>query len=138
MPLTDKVRTRIEEAARAHLLAGEQILAAGMAVRSRRRRQFLLSLLSPLLTAFSQRPYYVVLTDQRLLVLKPGLMRGTSAEHVWADPPSTLHLEESRQGPLNSVLTVRRQTTNEVWRLELNRMYRAEAERIRQALTATG
>lgn len=134
MALTERVRKRVTEAARPHLLPEEQLLVAAMGVRSRPRRRFLLSLLSPILTAFEQRPYYVALTDRRLLILKPGLTSGKVVEQVLAEPRSTVRLEDVRHGPLWSVLGLRQQPSGEPWRLEFSRTWRGEAHALEQRL----
>lgn len=134
MGLAQRVQRRVTEAVEGHLAAGERLVAAAIATRSRPRRQLLLGLLSPLLSAVSQRPYYVALTDQRLLLLRPGLRHGTVAEEVLADPHQTIELEEARHGLLRSVLVLRRQPSGERWRLELGRSWREEAEAIAGAL----
>lgn len=136
MALTDRVRERVNTAIDPHLMPDERLLVAAIGTRSRRRRQFLLSLVNPMLTAFTQRPYYVALTDRRLLVLKPGLARANVVEEVLAEPRSTVRVEGARHGRLRSVLALRRQPSDEEWRFEFGRTWRSEVMALEQALGA--
>lgn len=134
MALTDRVRERVNTAIDPHPMPDERLLVAAIGTRSRRRRQFLLSLVNPMLTAFTQRPYYVALTDRRLLVLKPGLARANVVEEVLAEPRSTVRVEGARHGRLRSVLALRRQPSDEEWRFEFGRMWRSEVTTLTQSL----
>jgi hypothetical protein len=135
MGLTDRVRTKGIEQVRPYLRPGENVHSYMMGSRRRPRAQFLYALVSPILSAFTSRPHYLVLTNERLLVLKPGLT-GHTVELVEDEHLSTLEVAHHRQGPITTRLDLRRKAGGEDLSFEIGRQWRGDVAAVMTVLGA--
>lgn len=130
MALKDRIRQQIAEIARPRIEPGEEILALGFATVS--PRLWLYFLLGPIVNTFLVRPHYVVLTNRRLLLLRPSLT-GRHADQVFAHPASAVSVVRFKTGVLRTSLWIRGPDGRET-RLEFGRTWAPEAASIRIGL----
>lgn len=132
MKLIERIRSRIEEAVREQLEPSEELRAYTMCTIARWR--ILVFLLGPLVQAFADRPHYLAITDNRVLLLKPSL-GGKKVEVVFRDPRGSVNAVASKDGWLRSWLKLRRATGEEL-RLEFTSVWKKDLPPIRRMLYA--
>ncbi len=129
MGLKERLRNRIEKIVAAHVHPGENVRGFAIATVSRHRW---LAWIFPIFAAFTDIPRYVVVTDRRFLVLRPGLM-SAHADVLFAAPLEAVSLSSAHFG-WRCWLEVARPGVSAT-RLSFSRMWREEARVIRDTLT---
>jgi hypothetical protein len=132
----DKVHQRAVEYLQQQLLPGEQV--RGVTFGQARPRSWLgLELLfGALAMFFTITYYYLVLTDQRLFMLKAGKGRGRPKEVVWAEQHSGIAVDRFKRGVLWMLLYVRRISDGQVIRFRAQRSSPGATDRVSEAAEA--
>lgn len=131
--LGERMATRIEEQVRGHLAPDERIVALALAATDRPWRRFWYGLISPFVQALVERPRYIVVTDRRLLVLRPTVT-GKVVETAVSEPLAGLAVRRFRRGPFRTLLVVASRDGREVLRVTFGPAWRTRAEAIRRAV----
>lgn len=129
MALKEQLRNRIDKIVTAHVQPGEKLRAFAIATV---RKHKWLAWIAPVLAAFTDIPRYVVVTDRRFLVLRPALM-SAHADVLFAEPLEAVSLSSAHFG-WRCWLEVAGLGVSKM-RLSFSRMWREEAQVIRDALT---
>jgi hypothetical protein len=129
-----RVRERVDKAIKSHLESGEQVERVVMGLHSR-APILALELVSPLLILFAV-PYYVALTDRRLVFLRYSRL---SVRRIWFGFAEQLPLRAEarlRRGLVN--YSLRLALPDRTVRLYVNRIFREDAQAIADAVSGGG
>jgi hypothetical protein len=132
----EKVHQRAAEFLQSRLLPGEQIRGVTFGQARPRRWPGLELLLGPLVVLFATTYYYMVLTDQRLSMLKVPKGRSQPSEVVWAEQHAGIAIERFKQGRLWMLLYMRRIADGQVIRFRAQRSSPGAAQRVSEAAEA--
>jgi hypothetical protein len=132
----DKVHQRAVDYLQHQLVPGEQV--RGVTFGQARPRSWLgLELLfGALAMFFATTYYYMVLTDQRLFMLKVSKGRSRPSEVVWAEQHSAVAVDRFKRGVLWMLLYMRRISDGRVIRFRAQRSSPGATDRVREAAEA--
>lgn len=83
-----------------------------------------------------RRPWYVVLTSHRVLVIARDRRSGSPTGIEWDEPRSTVQVDKYSAGRLSGKLFLRRPSDEQILKLIVNFRQRSEALEIKTALEA--
>jgi hypothetical protein len=134
----EKVRQRGMEFVASRLLPGEEVLGVTFG-QARPRWWFGLEMLFGVIAqVFATTWLYLILTDQRLFLVRATKGRGRPAELVWSEPYTNLAVERFKRGMVWMLLYLRRVSDGQVIRFRVQRTSPGSTARITEAADAIG
>jgi hypothetical protein len=129
----EKVDQRSAEFLSGRLDPGESIESVTSGQGRARGWMGLEALFGVLALVFATKYYYLVLTDQRLFMIRLNRGTGRPAEVVWAEPHSGIVVERFKRGRLWMLLYLRRVSDGQAIRFRAQRSAWGTTERVTQA-----
>jgi hypothetical protein len=128
----ETIKRQFGEARQAFLEPGEQGVAEAFTISG--PSPWLMGVLGVIvMLILGQRYYFVTVTDRRVLFMKASLMTGRPKGLAWADPRSTVTLEDVTEGKLWSRLFYLRPGVKKL-RLNFHRIWRDDMNAVVNAL----
>jgi hypothetical protein len=132
----DKVHRRAAEYLQSRLVPGEQIRGVTFGQARPRGWLGLEFVVGALVVLFATTYYYMVLTDQRLFMLKAPKGRSRPSEVVWAEQHAGIAVERFKHGRLWMLLYMRRIGDGRVIRFRASARALGAAGRVTEAAEA--
>jgi hypothetical protein len=132
----DKVHQRAVEYLQNRLVPGEQIRGVTFGQARPRRWLGLELMFGALAVLFATTYYYMVLTDQRLFMLKAGKGRSRPNDVVWAEQHVGVAVDQFKRGRLWMLLYMRRISDGNVIRFRVQRSSPGATDRVTEAAEA--
>jgi hypothetical protein len=129
--MIEKSQARVREAVAGELAPGEEIEVLLFGIT---RLNFWLDVLIAPLLSFFQRMWYVVLTDQRVLLVRLNRWSGRPAGIEWIEPRAGVRVDRYAPGKLLGKLFLRRVSNGVELKLHFNFRNRAEAIAVKTVL----
>jgi hypothetical protein len=124
-----KVEQRAADFLRDRLHSGETIVGVTVG-QGRPRGLFGLELLVGVFAMLSIKYYYVVLTNQRVLMLRLQRSSGRPDEVVWAEPHTGMVVDRFKRGRMWMLLYLRRVSDGQVIRFRTQRLVWGATDRV--------